>query len=72
VNRGHPKSAGALEILPAHAIADIREPRFDAVLNQDSFPEIDHETVTEYLRWIRTTCSGSLVSINHESKAASS
>jgi len=61
------ETAGLLQILPAHAIAEIREPSFDAVLNQDSFPEIDREIVADYLRWMRTTCIGPLVSINQES-----
>jgi hypothetical protein len=68
---GEPRSGagvGGLEILPAHAIAELREPDFDLVLNQDSFPEMDAQTVDEYLRWILATCTGSLVSINHESK----
>ena len=57
-----------LTILPAHAIAEIREPSFDLVLNQDSFPEINRATVVEYLDWIRATCTGWFVSINHESR----
>ncbi|HUR86497.1 MAG TPA: putative sugar O-methyltransferase [Solirubrobacteraceae bacterium] len=66
-----PGAAGArLEILPHHAIAAFGEPVFDLVLNQDSFPEMSATVVTEYLRWIRECCRGSLMSINHESKAA--
>lgn len=64
-----PGEAGTrVEVLPAHAVIHLREPTFDVVLNQDSFPEINCETVAEYLEWIRWTCTGSLVSINHESK----
>lgn len=62
------RETDGLRILPARAIADIREPTYDLVLNQDSFPEMSPETVADYLAWIRTCCSGRLVSINHESK----
>lgn len=60
--------AGRLQILPAHAIAQLREPLFDLVLNQDSFPEMSAETVTDYLAWITASCRGSMLSINQESK----
>jgi hypothetical protein len=65
-----PGTAGErLQILPAHVVEELRDPRFDLVLNQDSFPEMSAATVTEYLRWIRRSCHGSLMSINHESKS---
>jgi len=57
-----------LRIVPAHAISMSEQPTFDLVLNQDSFPEINRDTVIEYLKWIRTACTGPLVSINHESR----
>ncbi len=63
-------AAGRLQILPAHAIAEIDRPLFDLVLNQDSFPEMSAATVTDYLHWIGRCCSGSLMSINHESRPA--
>ncbi len=59
-----------LRILPTQAIADLGDGSFDLVLNQDSFPEMSPDTVTDYLRWIRRCCDGSLMSINHESKPA--
>lgn len=63
----NPGEAGdRLEVLPAHAVDEIRGQTFDLVLNQDSFPEIDRETVAAYLEWIKATCKGRLVSINHE------
>jgi hypothetical protein len=62
--------AARLQILPAHAIAELRESTFDLVLNQDSFPEMNAAIVTDYLQWIRRCCRGSLLSINHESKPA--
>ncbi|MEJ7787608.1 MAG: putative sugar O-methyltransferase [Solirubrobacteraceae bacterium] len=61
-------ASGRVQILPAHAIADLQGPLFDLVLNQDSFPEIDPATVADYLRWITRCCEGSLLSINFESK----
>jgi hypothetical protein len=64
------RAPGRLQILPAHAIAQLDEPAFDLVLNQDSFPEMSLDTVTDYLRWIARCCEGSLMSINHESKPA--
>jgi hypothetical protein len=33
-------------------------------------PEMSHDTVEDYLRWIRSVCRGVFVSINHESKPA--
>jgi hypothetical protein len=63
-------TAAGLRILPAHAIAELHEPSFDIVLNQDSFPEMNAATVADYLVWIAHTCQGSLMSINHESKPA--
>jgi len=63
-------AAGRLQILPAHAVAEMDGPLFDLVLNQDSFPEMSAATVTDYLHWIGRCCSGSLMSINHESKPA--
>lgn len=61
-------ASGRVQILPAHAIAELRGPHFDLVLNQDSFPEIDPGTVADYLRWVKRCCEGSMISINHESK----
>jgi len=62
-----PGETDCLKILPAHAISAISEPAYDLVLNQDSFPEINRDSVIEYLKWIRTTCTGQFLSINHES-----
>jgi len=64
-------NVGKLLILPASATSEVCSPIYDLVLNQDSFPEIDRATVMDYLRWTRVTCTGRLVSINHESKPRS-
>jgi hypothetical protein len=58
-----------LEILPAFEIEQIHSNRYQIVLNQDSFPEIDGEVVTGYLKWIHRVSSGYFLSINHESKS---
>ena len=58
------ESSGEIDIVPCDV--DIAR-RFDLVLNQDSFPELSHDTVARYLRWIKGHAS-EFVSINHESK----
>lgn len=60
---GEPQAAD-VTVLPDHAIGEPL-PRFDVVLNQDSFPEIAREVVVEYLAWIRANAER-FVSINHE------
>jgi hypothetical protein len=57
-----------LTIWPNHAIQELQDPEYDLVLNQDSMPEMSRSTVDDYLRWIRLTCRGLFLSINHESK----
>jgi len=57
-----------VRILPAHATWERRGDEYDIVLNQDSFPEMDSDTVEDYLRWIGATSARGLLSINHESK----
>jgi hypothetical protein len=64
--RSPQEARNVLQILPAHATDMISDPTFDLVLNQDSFPEINPQTVAEYLEWIRVCCSGRFLSINHE------
>jgi hypothetical protein len=59
-----------LRIVPPHAIDDLGGTPFGLVVNQDSFPEMNVPTVDRYLRWIRGSCDGLLLSINHESKPA--
>lgn len=58
----------SLRILPAHAISDDHAHKYDVVVNEDSFPEMDPATVREYLSWIKTCCRGRLMSVNHENK----
>ena len=57
-----------ITILPHWKIHDIAGPRFDLIVNQDSFPEIHEEAVRKYLERIRILLRGYLVSINHESR----
>lgn len=55
-----------VRIMPAHALP---KEKFDLILNQDSFPEIDKSTVINYLNWIKGHCN-EFMSINFESKAS--
>ncbi len=55
-----------VRILPAQAIEGHAH-EYDVVVNQDSLPEMDSETVRQYLRWIKG-CSRRLLSINQENK----
>ena len=55
-----------IRVLPAQAIEDHAHD-YDVVVNQDSLPEMDSETVRQYLRWIKG-CSRRLLSINQENK----
>lgn len=57
-------------VWPDFAIDHLPDADFDLVLNQDSMPEMDRQTVNAYLRWIASVCRGVFVSINHESKPA--
>ena len=54
-----------IRIMPAHVLPN---EKFDLILNQDSFPEIDKNTVIEYLNWIKDHAN-EFLSINFESKA---
>jgi hypothetical protein len=60
--------AGAVTILPDHALADIPQP-FDVLANKDSMPEIPREALLNYLAWARTGCSGLFYSYNQEARA---
>jgi len=59
---------GYVEILPAFEIEQVNSDRYKLVLNQDSFPEIDGETVIAYLKLIHRVSDRYFLSINHESK----
>jgi len=64
------RSDAAFTVWPSHAVGELEGREYDLVLNQDSMPEMSHDTVEDYLRWIRSVCRGVFVSINHESKPA--
>jgi hypothetical protein len=66
-----PRDDIAIRILPDFAFSDFDDAGFDIVLNQDSFPEIERETVLRYLRRIAKT-SHYLLSINQETQAPQS
>lgn len=61
------QSQGGFRVLPYFATRDVNCRRYDLVLNQDSFPEINTEVVREYLAWIKKV-SHAFLSINHESR----
>ena len=66
---GEEAKAGAeVTIWPNHALDELPSAEFDLVLNQDSMPEMSSATVRDYLEWIRRSCRGAFLSINHESK----
>jgi hypothetical protein len=67
---GEKGSSGTIEftIWPNHALQELPNAEFDVVLNQDSMPEMSRSTVDDYLNWIRLTCRGTFMSVNHESK----
>ena len=60
--------APAIRILPFFCIDEVPPNQFDLVLNQDSFPEINRETVVKYLEWIKIVSRQFFYSINHESR----
>lgn len=64
-------SSNKVVILPYFHIDKISEKKFDLVVNQDSFPEIDEDSVLNYLKWIKKTSKRFFYSINHESKPPS-
>ncbi len=67
---GSPQAAPDVTVWPSHALDELPQQTFSIVLNQDSMPEMDRETVDEYLRWCGRVCTGLFVSINHESRPA--
>jgi hypothetical protein len=63
----HAQGRGGICVLPYFACTDVTRRRYDLVLNQDSFPEINTDVVREYLAWIKKV-SRAFLSINHESR----
>ena len=63
----HAESQGGICVLPYFACRDVTSRRYDLVLNQDSFPEINVDLVREYLAWTKKV-SHAFLSINHESQ----
>ncbi len=70
---GEPRSDGEaidITIWPNNALDALPGDEFDVVLNQDSMPEMDRQTVDDYLRWIGRMCRGLFLSINQEGQGA--
>jgi hypothetical protein len=59
---------GYVEIFPTFEIEQVNSDRYKLVVNQDSFPEINGETVIAYIKWIHRVSGRYFLSINHESK----
>ena len=56
----------SIKILPYWCIQEIPDQTLDLTLNQDSFPEINYNTVMEYLSQIHRTTKHYFLSINQE------
>ena len=55
-------------LVPDSELAEVATP-FDILVNQDSMPEMPHETMLSYLAWARSNCSGFFYSYNQEATA---
>jgi hypothetical protein len=64
-----PAGRHAIRVLPGWLLESIPAQAFDLALNQDSFPEIEHSTVRDYLREIGRTTRSYFLSINQEGEA---
>jgi hypothetical protein len=60
-----------MAIQPYYMIHSERSGKFDLILNQDSFPEINANTVRAYLERIKLLSRQFFLSINHESRPPS-
>lgn len=60
----------SISILPDWSLKKINGKHFDLTLNQDSFPEINRNTVVDYLKQIRLHTKYFFLSINQESQNA--
>jgi hypothetical protein len=56
-----------LRVFPDIAIGKLADKSVTMAINQDSFPEMDHNTMTRYLGEIVRIAESHLLSINHES-----
>jgi hypothetical protein len=59
----------SIRCYPYWCFVDIPDNSFELTLNQDSFPEIERNTVLEYLRQIRRNTKQYFLSINQECQA---
>ncbi|MBA3430380.1 MAG: putative sugar O-methyltransferase [Actinobacteria bacterium] len=68
---GETSNADAMvSIYPDFALAQVPAEPLGLVFNQDSFPEMSKSAVIQYLDWIAASDARLLLSINHESGAA--
>jgi hypothetical protein len=66
---GVPVQSRSVTIMPTHSESSFGNARFDAVFNQDSFPEMTEEIVDNYLAFIHQRLEGILFSFNQEAYA---
>ena len=62
-----PSDGRRIRILPDIAIGQLGGRSVDFAFNQDSFPEMGHQTMANYFDQIARIVTGHLLSINHES-----
>jgi hypothetical protein len=69
VLRGSAVGSRRVSIMPTRSGSYLGGARFDAVFNQDSFPEMTEQAIDDYLRLAHQRLDGILYSFNHESFA---
>jgi hypothetical protein len=65
--KGAPIGSRQVSIMPTRSEGYLGETRFDAIFNQDSFPEMTEQAIDDYLRLAHQRLDGILYSFNHES-----
>lgn len=63
-------SESSIYICPSNHIDEISDKSIDLIVNQDSLPEMNHETMVGYLKFIQRVGRGTFLSINQESQAS--
>ena len=60
----------SIHILPSSHVNELPAKFFDLIINQDSFPEMNKETMIGYLKSIQIKGRGYFLSINHEAQTS--
>jgi hypothetical protein len=66
IKNGASPGSRQVSILPTKSESSLGKTRFDAIFNQDSFPEMTEEVIDDYLRLAHERLDGILYSFNHE------